>query len=71
MTMSGGQNAGVSVLSPHVHDQRYSPAFPRGGIVERYCWFHGGVSGDTLATSMFFNPDGSLTAVGKAYRAVG
>ncbi|MGL5019044.1 MAG: glycosyl hydrolase [Luteolibacter sp.] len=40
-------------------------------IVERYAWFHGGVSGGPLATSKLFNPDGSLTVVGKAYRAVG
>jgi hypothetical protein len=40
-------------------------------IVERYAWFHGGVSGGPLATSKLFNPDGSLTIVGKAYRAVG
>lgn len=40
-------------------------------IVERYSWFHGGVSGSALATSKLFNPDGSLTIVGKAYRAVG
>ena len=40
-------------------------------IVERYAWFHGGVSGGPLATSQLFNPDGSLTVVGKAYQAVG
>ena len=40
-------------------------------IVERYCWFHGGVSGNALAGSRLFNPDGSLTVVGEAYRAVG
>jgi hypothetical protein len=40
-------------------------------IVERYAWFHGGVSGGPLATSKLFNPDGSLTVVGKAYRSVG
>jgi hypothetical protein len=39
-------------------------------IVERYAWFHGGVSGNALATSKLFNPDGSLTTVGKAYRSV-
>lgn len=37
-------------------------------IVERYAWFHGGVSGGPLATSKLFNPDGSLTVVGEAYR---
>lgn len=40
-------------------------------IVERYAWFHGGVSGNALATSKLFNPDGSLTVVGKAYRSAG
>jgi len=40
-------------------------------IVERYSWFHGGVSGSALASSKLFNPDGSLTAVGEAYRSVG
>lgn len=40
-------------------------------IVERYAWFHGGVSGAALASSQLFNPDGSLTIVGEAYRAVG
>ncbi|MGL4400926.1 MAG: glycosyl hydrolase [Luteolibacter sp.] len=40
-------------------------------IVERYAWFHGGVSGGPLATSKLFNADGSLTIVGKAYRSVG
>ena len=40
-------------------------------IVERYCWFHGGISGNALATSKLFNPDGSLTVVGEAYRSVG
>ena len=40
-------------------------------IVERYCWFHGGVSGAALATSQLFNPDGSLTVVGEAYRSAG
>ncbi len=40
-------------------------------IIERYAWFHGGVSGATIASSKLFNPDGSLTVVGKAYRAVG
>lgn len=38
-------------------------------IIERYAWFHGGVSGGPIATSKLFNPDGSLTVVGKAYRA--
>ena len=40
-------------------------------IVERYAWFHGGVSGGPLATSKLFNANGSLTVVGKAYRDVG
>jgi hypothetical protein len=40
-------------------------------IVERYAWFHGGVSGTALATSKLFNPDGSPTLVGKAYRDAG
>jgi hypothetical protein len=40
-------------------------------IVERYAWFHGGVSGGPLATSKLFNADGSMTVVGKAYRDVG
>jgi hypothetical protein len=40
-------------------------------IVERYAWFHGGVSGGPLATSKLFNADGSLTVVGKAYRDAG
>lgn len=40
-------------------------------IVERYAWFHGGVSGAPLESSKLFNPDGSLTVVGKAYRSVG
>lgn len=40
-------------------------------IVERYAWFHGGVSGAALASSQLFKPDGSLTIVGEAYRAVG
>ncbi len=39
-------------------------------IVERYAWFHGGVSGGPLATSKLFNPDGSLTVVGEAYRSM-
>jgi len=37
-------------------------------VVERYAWFHGGVSGGPLASSKLFNPDGSLTVVGEAYR---
>lgn len=40
-------------------------------IVERYAWFHGGVSGAALASSQLFNPDGSITVVGEAYRSVG
>lgn len=40
-------------------------------IVERYAWFHGGVSGGPLASSKLFNPDGSLTVVGEAYRDAG
>jgi hypothetical protein len=36
--------------------------------VERYTWFHGGVSGGPLASSQLFHPDGSLTIVGEAYR---
>jgi hypothetical protein len=40
-------------------------------IVERYAWFHGGVSGGPLANSKLFNPDGSLTVVGEAYRKTG
>jgi Glycosyl hydrolase catalytic core len=47
------------------------PQLEKMDIVERYCWFHGGVSGNALGTSKLFNPDGSLTVVGKAYRAVG
>jgi hypothetical protein len=37
-------------------------------IIERYAWFHGGVSGSALATSKLFHADGSLSVVGKAYR---
>lgn len=40
-------------------------------IIERYAWFHGGVSGAALAGSRLFNADGSLTVVGEAYRSVG
>jgi hypothetical protein len=40
-------------------------------FIERYAWFHGGVSGAALANSQLFHPDGSLTMVGEAYRAVG
>ncbi len=40
-------------------------------FIERYAWFHGGVSGAALASSQLFHPDGSLTVVGEAYRAVG
>lgn len=40
-------------------------------IVERYAWFHGGISGGPLASSKLFNPDGSLTVVGEAYRDAG
>lgn len=40
-------------------------------IVERYSWFHSGINGNALGTSSLFNPDGSLTVVGDAYRAVG
>lgn len=40
-------------------------------IVERYAWFHGGISGGPLASSQLFHPDGSLTVVGEAYRSVG
>jgi hypothetical protein len=40
-------------------------------IVERYAWFHGGISGGPIASSKLFNADGSLTIVGKAYRAAG
>ncbi len=47
------------------------PRFEAMDIVERYCWFHGGVSGNALATSKLFNADGSLTVVGEAYRTVG
>lgn len=36
--------------------------------VERYTWFHGGVSGGPLASSQLFHHDGSLTIVGEAYR---
>jgi hypothetical protein len=38
-------------------------------IVERYAWFHGGVSGVSLSCSKLFNPDGTLTVVGEAYRS--
>lgn len=37
-------------------------------FVERYAWFHGGVSGEPLRSSRLFYPDGSLTLVGRAYR---
>jgi len=40
-------------------------------IVERYAWFHGGISGGPLASSQLFNPDDSLTVVGEAYRDAG
>lgn len=40
-------------------------------IVERYAWFHGGISGPALSTSKLFHADGSLSVVGKAYRDVG
>jgi hypothetical protein len=40
-------------------------------IVERYSWFHGGVSGGPLANAKLFNSDGSLTIVGEAYRSAG
>lgn len=36
-------------------------------FVERYAWFHGGVSAGPLASSQLFLPDGSMTMVGKAY----
>ena len=39
--------------------------------VERYAWFHGGVSGGPLASSQLFNPDGTPTVVGEAYRSAG
>lgn len=47
------------------------PRLEQMDIVERYSWFHGGVSGNALGTSKLFNPDGSLTVVGEAYRSVG
>ncbi len=50
---------------------RLLPQLEAMDIVERYAWFHGGVSGNALATSKLFNADGSLTIVGKAYRSVG
>ncbi len=40
-------------------------------FVERYAWFHGGISGGPLASSRLFLPDGSLTVVGEAYRSMG
>jgi len=40
-------------------------------IVERYSWFHGGVTGNAVGTSSLFNPDGSLTVVVEAYRSLG
>lgn len=40
-------------------------------IVERYAWFHGGISGGPLSSSKLFHPDGSLTVVGEAYRSAG
>ena len=36
-------------------------------IVERYAWFHGGVSGGPLASARLFNEDDSRTVVGEAY----
>jgi hypothetical protein len=51
-----------------------SEALPRleaMDTVERYSWFTGGVSGGPLASSQLFHPDGSLTPVGEAYRAIG
>lgn len=39
--------------------------------VERYAWFHGGVSGGPLASSQLFDPDGTPTVVGEAYRSAG
>lgn len=36
-------------------------------FVERYAWFHGGVSAGPLASSQLFHPDGSMTKVGQAY----
>ncbi len=47
------------------------PQLEKMDIVERYAWFHGGISGGPLATSQLFHPDGSLTVVGKTYRSVG
>jgi Glycosyl hydrolase catalytic core len=38
-------------------------------IVERYAWFHGGVSGGPLASSQLFSPDGTPSVVGEAYRS--
>jgi Glycosyl hydrolase catalytic core len=40
-------------------------------FVERYAWFHCGITSNALCTSALFNPDGSLTVVGQAYSAVG
>lgn len=40
-------------------------------FIERYAWFHGGISGGPLASSQLFNPDGTLTVVGEAYRSLG
>lgn len=50
---------------------RLLPQLEAMDIVERYAWFHGGVSGTALASSQLFNADGSLTIVGEAYRSVG
>lgn len=47
------------------------PLFESLDIVERYAWFHGGISGGPLACSQLFNADGSLTVVGQAYRDAG
>lgn len=40
-------------------------------IIERYSWFHSGITSGPLGTSSLFSPDGSLTVVGEAYRSVG
>jgi len=52
----------LTELLPHLESMEF---------VERYAWFHGGVSGGPLANSKLFNPDGSLTVVGEAYRKTG
>ena len=47
--------------------QQTLPAIDRLGFIQRYAWFSAKTTSRALGTSALFNPDGSLTKLGKFY----